>query len=115
MKYVTKNDCQQEHQKVVFAEWNILYEKLETIYSSGAKIVLSKLPIGDDAIQYFGDHDMICVGNISEEDIKRIMIACGGSISMKVADLNDSVLGTCQHFEESQIGDERYVVIVDNL
>ena len=84
MIYVTKNDCQQQHQKVVFAEWTILYEKLETIYSSGAKIVLSKQPIGNDAIQYFGDHDMICVGNIPEEDIKRIMIACGGSISMKV-------------------------------
>uniref|UniRef100_A0A1I7XKQ1 T-complex protein 1 subunit eta n=1 Tax=Heterorhabditis bacteriophora TaxID=37862 RepID=A0A1I7XKQ1_HETBA len=40
---------------VVDAEWNILYEKLQKIYDSGAKIVLSKLPIGDVATQWFAD------------------------------------------------------------
>ena len=42
----------------MYAEWTILFDKLEKIYSSGAKIVLSKLPIGDDATQYFADHEM---------------------------------------------------------
>ena len=37
------------------AEWTILYDKLERIYKSGAKVVLSKLPIGDVATQYFAD------------------------------------------------------------
>ena len=45
----------QEYQKVVDAEWTILYNKLEKIVSSGAKVVLSKLPIGDVATQYFAD------------------------------------------------------------
>lgn len=36
-------------------EWNILYEKLDLIHKSGAKVVLSKLPIGDVATQYFAD------------------------------------------------------------
>lgn len=45
----------QEYQKVVDAEWTILYNKLEKIVSSGAQIVLSKLPIGDVATQYFAD------------------------------------------------------------
>ena len=45
----------QEYQKVVDAEWTILYDKLEKIVSSGAKVVLSKLPIGDVATQYFAD------------------------------------------------------------
>lgn len=36
-------------------EWNILYEKLEHIHKSGAQVVLSKLPIGDVATQYFAD------------------------------------------------------------
>jgi T-complex protein 1 subunit eta len=31
----------------VDAEWNIIYEKLDQVYKSGAKIVLSSLPIGD--------------------------------------------------------------------
>ena len=45
----------QEYQKVVDAEWAILYDKLEKIVKSGAKVVLSKLPIGDVATQYFAD------------------------------------------------------------
>ena len=40
---------------MVDAEWTILYNKLEKIVSSGAKVVLSKLPIGDVATQYFAD------------------------------------------------------------
>ena len=37
------------------AEWKILYDKLDQIHKSGAKVVLSKLPIGDVATQYFAD------------------------------------------------------------
>lgn len=45
----------QEYQSIVDAEWNILYDKLDRIHKSGAKVVLSKLPIGDVATQYFAD------------------------------------------------------------
>lgn len=44
-----------EYQKVVDVEWQILYEKLDKIVKSGAQVVLSKLPIGDVATQYFAD------------------------------------------------------------
>lgn len=56
------------------AEWNILYDKLEKIYQSGAKVVLSKLPIGDVATQYFADRDLFCAGRVQEEDLKRTMM-----------------------------------------
>lgn len=49
------DDLLQEYQSIVDAEWSILYEKLEKIVASGAKVVLSKLPIGDVATQYFAD------------------------------------------------------------
>ena len=45
----------QEYQAVVDAEWSILYNKLDKIHQSGAKVVLSKLPIGDVATQFFAD------------------------------------------------------------
>lgn len=45
----------QEYQSIVDAEWKILYDKLDKIHQSGAKVVLSKLPIGDVATQYFAD------------------------------------------------------------
>lgn len=101
-------DNVQEYQKIVDAEWDILYEKLEKIHLSGAMVVLSKLPIGDVATQYFADRDMFCAGRVQEIDLKRTMKACGGAIQTTVRDLNDSVLGMCETFEERQVGIERY-------
>lgn len=64
----------QDYQAIVDAEWNILYDKLEKIYQSGAKVVLSKLPIGDVATQYFADRDLFCAGRVQEEDLRRTMM-----------------------------------------
>ena len=36
------------------------------------------------------------------------MKSCGGAIQSTVHDLNDETLGTCETFEEKQIGGERY-------
>ncbi|OTF74584.1 hypothetical protein BLA29_015221, partial [Euroglyphus maynei] len=36
------------------------------------------------------------------------MQACGGAILTTVSDLGDDNLGRCEHFEEKQIGKERY-------
>ena len=63
----------EEYQKVVDAEWSILYDKLDRIVNSGAKVVLSKLPIGDVATQYFADREMFCAGRVVEEDLNRTM------------------------------------------
>lgn len=42
-----------EYQAIVDAEWQIIFNKLEALYKTGAKVVLSKLPIGDLATQYY--------------------------------------------------------------
>uniref|UniRef100_A0A8V0Z4Q9 T-complex protein 1 subunit eta n=1 Tax=Gallus gallus TaxID=9031 RepID=A0A8V0Z4Q9_CHICK len=97
----------EDYQAIVDAEWNILYDKLDKIHKSGAKVVLSKLPIGDVATQYFADRDMFCAGRVPEEDLKRTMMACGGSIQTSVNALSDDVLGRCELFEEIQIGGDR--------
>merc|ERR550534_514019 len=101
-------DNVEEYQLVVDAEWNILYEKLQKLHDAGATVVLSKLPIGDVATQYFADRDMFCAGRVVEEDLKRTMKACGGSIQTSVQSMTDDILGTCEDFEEVQIGGERY-------
>lgn len=46
-----------EYQAIVDAEWQIIFNKMEALYQTGAKIVLSKLPIGDLATQYV---DLAC-------------------------------------------------------
>ncbi|CAF0834430.1 unnamed protein product [Didymodactylos carnosus] len=101
-------DNVEEYQKIVDAEWTILYSKLEKLHLAGVKVVLSKLPIGDVATQYFADRDMFCAGRVQEDDLKRTQKACGGAIITTVENLNESVLGSCQHFEEQQIGGDRY-------
>ncbi|XP_055382791.1 T-complex protein 1 subunit eta [Condylostylus longicornis] len=101
-------DNVKEYQKVVDAEWKILYDKLQKIHESGANVVLSKLPIGDVATQYFADRNMFCAGRVPEEDMKRTMKACGGAVITTVHGINESVLGNSEIFEEKQIGGERF-------
>jgi T-complex protein 1 subunit eta len=50
---------------------------------------------------------MFCAGRVAEEDLKRTMKACGGSIQTTVQNLSPDALGTCASFEETQIGGER--------
>ncbi|XP_055857435.1 T-complex protein 1 subunit eta [Episyrphus balteatus] len=101
-------DNVKEYQKVVDAEWQILYNKLQKIADSGANVVLSKLPIGDVATQWFADRDMFCAGRVSEEDLKRTLKACGGAVMTTANDIGPKVLGLCDTFEEKQIGGERF-------
>lgn len=56
-----------KYQSIVDAEWNIIYQKLDVIAASGAKIVLSRLAIGDLATQYFADRDIFCAGRVRSE------------------------------------------------
>jgi len=96
------------YQSIVDAEWKIIYDKLESIVNSGAKIVLSKLPIGDLATQYFADRDIFCAGRVADADLVRVYKATGGKIQTSLRDLNEGVLGVCAHFEEKQIGSDRF-------
>ena len=90
------------------AEWKIIYDKLEAIANTGAKVVLSKLPIGDLATQYFADRDIFCAGRVADADLRRVVKAVGGSIQSSVSDLRPEHLGQCDGFEECQVGGERY-------
>ena len=98
----------EDYQSIVDAEWKIIYDKLELIVKSGAVVVLSKLPIGDLATQYFADRGIFCAGRVPEDDLKRTAKATGGQIQVTVHGLTPEVLGTCGEFEERQIGSERY-------
>lgn len=97
-----------EYQAIVDAEWEILYDKLQKIYNTGAKVILSKLPIGDVATQWFADRDVFCAGRVPDEDLQRTMKACGGAIQSSVNNLTPEILGECEQFEERQVGGERF-------
>lgn len=97
-----------DYQSIVDAEWQIIYNKLEAIVATGAKVVLSRLPIGDLATQYFADRDIFCAGRVTNDDLKRVVQAVGGSVQSTTSDLKPEHLGSCGRFEERQIGGERF-------
>jgi len=103
----------EEYQTIVDAEWQVIYDKLDACVDCGANIVLSKLPIGDLATQYFGDRGLFCAGRVEDGDLKRVSKATGGTIQTSTNGLYDGVLGTCGKFEEKQVGDERFNVFED--
>ena len=102
-----------KYQSIVDAEWNIIYEKLEKCVKSGAQIILSKLPIGDLATQYFADRGLFCAGRVAQDDMDRTMRATGGMIQTSVHGLVPEILGTCGQFMERQVGDERYNIFME--
>lgn len=103
-------DAVSDYQAIVDAEWEIIYRKLQDIEKTGAKVVLSKLPIGDLATQWFADRDIFCAGRVPAADLRRVVQAVGGSIQSTTSDIGREHLGTCGTFEERQIGGERYNV-----
>lgn len=50
---------------------------------------------------------MFCAGRIPDEDLNRVMGACGGSVLTTVSQIDESVLGKCAEFYEKQVGSER--------
>jgi T-complex protein 1 subunit eta len=103
-------DNMESYQAIVDAEWEIIYEKLRKCHESGAQIILSKLPIGDLATQYFADRGLFCAGRVSSDDLLRVSKATGARIQTTVNGLTPDVLGTCAEFQEKQIGVERYEI-----
>jgi T-complex protein 1 subunit eta len=97
-----------EYQAIVDAEWKIIFNKMEAVHATGAKVVLSKLPIGDLATQYFADRDIFCAGRVSSDDMERVVQATGASIQSTCTDIQPQHLGTCERFDERQIGGERF-------
>ncbi|KAI8874214.1 T-complex protein 1 subunit eta [Ramicandelaber brevisporus] len=98
-----------DYQAIVDAEWQIILDKLAAIVDTGAKVVLSSLPIGDLATQYFADRDIFCAGRVTADDMARVVQAVGGSVQSTCTGLDAKKhLGTCEVFEERQIGGERY-------
>jgi len=70
--------------------------------------VLSKLPIGDLATQFFADRDIFCAGRVQLGDLDRVAKATGGTIQTTTNGVSEHVLGKCGKFEEVQLGNERY-------
>lgn len=97
-----------QYQSIVDAEWQIIYEKLDKCVECGAKVILSRLPIGDLGTQYFADRGIFCAGRVATDDLDRVAKATGAAVQTSVFGITDNVLGECEVFEEKGLGDERY-------
>jgi T-complex protein 1 subunit eta len=102
-----------EYQSIVDAEWKIIYDKLEKCVESGAQIILSRLPIGDLATQYFADRGLFCAGRVDTQDLERVSRATGTKIQTSVNGIVQEALGSCGKFEELQVGGDRFNVFTE--
>ena len=91
-----------DFQKIVDAEWQIIYDKLDALHATGAKIILSRLPIGDLATQFFADRDIFCAGRVPTDDLFRVAKATGAQVQTTCFGIAESVIGKCGKFEERQ-------------
>lgn len=95
----------EEYDQFVDAEWKIINDKLKEIVDSGANVVLSKLPIGDYATQYFAKHNVFCAGRVDDSDLKRVAVFANAPITSNASYLK---VGECELFEEIQVGKTRF-------
>jgi len=102
-----------DFQKIVDAEWQIIYDKLDALHATGAKIILSRLPIGDLATQFFADRDIFCAGRVPTDDLFRVAKATGAQVQTTCFGIAESVIGKCGKFEERQLGGERYNIFTE--
>jgi T-complex protein 1 subunit eta len=91
------------YQSIVDAEWDIIFEKLRLCVESGAQIILSRLPIGDLATQFFADRGLFCAGRVAGDDVARVSRATGAKVQSTVYGITPDVLGSCGDFEEKQV------------
>lgn len=96
----------EEYQAVVDAEWKLIKDRLDQIIDTGANVVLSCLPIGDYATQYFARKNIFCAGRVAKEDLFRVIHSCGGKIYNSTHFFKE--IGECDFFEECQVGKLRY-------
>lgn len=114
------------YDKIVDAEWDLLFGRLQKMVDAGAQVILSKLAIGDVATQWFADRNCFAAGRVSEADMDRLAVAMGLKIQSSVEDFSEveesfmtpeneddvksrgqQVLGECELFEERVIGDKK--------
>ncbi|OAG30008.1 T-complex protein 1 subunit eta [Nematocida displodere] len=98
----------EEYAKVVSTEWKLITDRLDKIISTGASVVVSTLPIGDYATQYFAKHKVFSAGRVPESEAMRLVHAFGGRVVSTVSLLSPSTLGHCTLFEEREIGRSRF-------
>lgn len=97
-----------QYQSIVDAEWKIIYDKMAQCVDTGANVILSRLPIGDLATQYFADRNIFCAGRVPTDDMTRVALATGGAVQSTTNNLTSAVMGSCGIFEETQVGNERF-------
>lgn len=101
----------EEYQRIVDAEWKIIYDKIDACCDLGATVVLSRLAIGDLATQKFADRGIFCAGRVPEVDLNRVALATGAKLQTTTRNMPATAVGECGLFEERQVGGERFNIL----
>ena len=71
------------------------------------------MPLGSN--RYNSCRDIFCAGRVTEEDMNRTIKGCGGSLQTTTRDIKREVLGSCELFEEVQIGGDRCENMINHI
>jgi len=98
-------------------EVDITKEKIKSILSSGANVILTTKGIDDLCLKYFVEAGAIAVRRVPKDDLRRIAKATGGELVLTMVDADGSEafdpewLGQAREVSEERIGDGELIYI----
>ncbi|GJZ09072.1 T-complex protein 1 subunit eta [Tanacetum coccineum] len=84
------------------AEWDVMFWMFQSV-GFVEKHLKRNLQVSRS--KYFADRDIFCVGRVAEDDLNT---ATCGTVQTSVNYVIYEVLGSCEIFEEKQVGNERF-------
>jgi T-complex protein 1 subunit eta len=101
----------QQYKDFADTEVSLFFESLQRIVDTGCNVILSTKAIGDFATQFFAEKRMWCAGRVPLKTIQLLSTSLGIKIQSTVEELDKATaLGTCDLFEEREMGGKWYEI-----
>jgi T-complex protein 1 subunit alpha len=98
-------------------ESDITKERIAKILAAGTNCILTSGGIDDLCMKYFVEQGVMAVRRVKKIDLKRIARACGGTVTLSLANLEGeesfdaSMLGLCDVVSQDRICDDELIII----
>ena len=99
------------YQQAVDAEYKLFFDRLEALVVAGARVVLSSMPVGDLATQFFAKCGVFCAGRLKKEELVAVADVTGAKPIRRIELLDEKLtgfFGQAVSFEERLLAGKRY-------
>jgi thermosome len=94
-------------------EDEVLKEKVDAMAKVGANVVFCKQGIGAYASRYLANHGIIAARRVSDEEMKFLALATGGTIVTDPLEMRAEDLGSADLVSERKVGREKKMIFVE--